>query len=91
MFSKPVQLSFNEKKGSIPARTDIDVSSMDVCAQKAEAAIKDPAKQLPSTSYLISPDENGSLNDVITQFLNTPSEQVDDFIAKFADAVKTSG
>ena len=91
MFSKAVQLSFNEKKGSIPARTDIDVSSMDVCAQKAEAAIKDPSKQLPSTSYLISPDENGSLNDVITQFLNTPSEQVDDFIAKFAEAVKTSG
>ena len=91
MFSKPVQLSFNEKKGSIPARTDVDVSSMDVCAQKAEAAIKDPSKQLLSTSYLISPDEDGSLNDVITQFLNTPSEQVDDFIAKFAEAVKTSG
>ena len=91
IFSKPVQLAFNEKKGSIPARTDIDTSGLDVCAQKAEAAIKDPSRQLPSTYYLISPDEDGSLNDVITQFLNTPSEKTDDFIAKFAEAVKASG
>ena len=90
LFSKPAQLAFNEKKGSIPARTDVDTAGMDVCAQKAEAAVKDPSKQLPSTSYLITHDEEGSLNDVITEFLNASSETVDDFVAKFAAAVKTS-
>ncbi len=45
---------------------------------------------LPAASYLISPDENGALNDVITQYLNTPGETPDDFVAKFAAAVKAS-
>ena len=91
MLAPDTQIAFNLKKGSVPVRLDVDVSSMDACAQKGVAALKDPAKQLPSTNYLISQDENGALNDVITQFLNTPSEKVDDFIAKFAAAVKTSG
>ena len=91
MLSPEAQLAFNMKKGSVPVRLDVDVSGMDSCAQKGVAALKDPAKQLPSTNYLISSDENGALNDVITQFLNTPSEKVDDFVAKFAAAVKTAG
>ncbi len=91
MLDPAVQIAFNKKKGSIPARTDLDVSSMDQCAQKGAAAVKDPAKQLPAASYLISNDENGALNDVITQYLNTPSESADDFVAKFAAAVKASG
>jgi len=91
MLDPAVQIAFNTKKGSIPARTDLDVSSMDQCARKGAAAVKDPAKQLPAASYLISNDENGALNDVITQFLNTPSESVDDFVARFAAAVEASG
>ena len=91
MFSPEVQIAFNMKKGSVPVRTDADGSSMDACAQKGIAALKDPAKQLPSTNYTISPDLNGALNDVITQFLNTPAMKVDDFIAKFAAAVKAAG
>ena len=63
---------------------------MDACAQKGVALLKDPRKQLPSITYLISPDETGALNDVITQYLNTPSETPDDFVAKFAAAVKAS-
>ena len=91
VFSKDIQLAFSQKKGSIPVRTDVDTSSLDVCAQKGAAAVKDVARQLPSTSYLISPDENGALNDVVTQFLNTPSETADDFVGKFAGAVKAAG
>ncbi len=91
MFDPAVQVAFNIKKGSIPVRTDADGSGMDICAQKGIAALKDPAKQLPSDSYLISPDLHGALNDVITQYLNTPSETADQFIAKFADAVKAAG
>ena len=91
MLSKDVQLAFNEKKGSVPVRTDVDVSGMDVCAQQGMAALRDPARQLPSTSYLISPDETGALDDVITQYLNSPGETADQFIAKFAGAVRAAG
>ena len=91
MLDPAVQIAFNSKKGSVPARTDLDVSSMDACAQKGVALLKDRRKNsCPPTSYLISPDEVGALNDVITQYLNTPAETPDDFVAKFAAAVKAS-
>lgn len=91
MLSPDVQIAFNKKKGSIPARVDLDVSSMDFCAQKGAAALKDPKKQIPSNSYLVSPDENGALADVITQYLNSDGESADDFVRKFAEAVKSAG
>ena len=91
MFDPKVQIAFNIKKGSIPVRTDANGAGMDVCAQQGIAAVKDASKQLPSTSYLISPDENGALNDVITEYLNTPNETADDFVGKFAAAVKSAG
>jgi glucose/mannose transport system substrate-binding protein len=91
LFDPAVQVAFNIKKGSVPVRSDASGAGMDSCAQKGIAALKDPAKQLPSTSYLISPDENGALNDVITQYLNAPDETPDAFIAKFAAAVQTAG
>jgi glucose/mannose transport system substrate-binding protein len=91
MLAPEVQIAFNTKKGSVPVRMDLDVSSMDQCAQKGVAALKDPKRQIPSQTYLISPDENGALNDVITQYLNTPGESADDFVAKFAAAVKSAG
>lgn len=75
----------------MPVRTDADASGMDKCAQIGVASLKDPKKQLPSTSYLISPDENGALNDVITQYLNTPAETADEFVQKFGAAVKAAG
>ncbi len=42
MLDPVVQIAFNNKKGSVPARTDLDVSSMDACAQKGVALLKDP-------------------------------------------------
>jgi len=43
VFTSPTtQVSFNNKKGSIPIRTDVDVSKMDVCARVGVEAMKDP-------------------------------------------------
>ena len=44
MLDPATQIAFNTKKGSVPARTDLDVSSMDACAQKGVALLKDPKK-----------------------------------------------
>ena len=34
------QIEFNKKKGSIPVRMDVDVSSMDACAQKSHTVLE---------------------------------------------------
>jgi glucose/mannose transport system substrate-binding protein len=35
MTSPATQVAFSAKKGSIPIRTDVDDSSLDMCAQRA--------------------------------------------------------
>jgi glucose/mannose transport system substrate-binding protein len=91
MLDPQTQIEFNTKKGSVPVRLDVDVSGMDACAQLGAAALKNPARQVPTTDLLISPDLSGALDDVITQFWNNPAMPVDEFVARFADAMQTAG
>jgi glucose/mannose transport system substrate-binding protein len=90
MLAPATQLEFNKKKGSVPVRLDVDVSSMDVCAQKGMAALRDPARQIPSDSFLTTPDMYGALQDVITEFWNTPSMDVDTFVENYAAAMEAA-
>jgi glucose/mannose transport system substrate-binding protein len=91
MLDPATQIAFNTKKGSVPVRLDVDVSSMDACAQAGAAALKDPKRQVPTTDFLISPDLSGALDDVITQYWNTPAMGTDEFVAKFTAAMQTAG
>ena len=56
MSAPATQVAFNMKKGSVPVRLDVDVSSMDVCAQKGMAELQDPKHQIPSDNFLSTPD-----------------------------------
>jgi len=89
MLAPQIQVAFNEKKGSVPVRLDVDVSTMDGCARAGMAALQDPERQVPSANFY-SPDLVGSVRDVITQFWNTPSMDTDDFINRFASAMKAA-
>ncbi|MFO1036847.1 MAG: ABC transporter substrate-binding protein [Geminicoccaceae bacterium] len=91
MLDPKTQIAFNSKKGSVPVRLDVDVSSMDYCAQTGAAALKDPKRQVPTTDFLISPDLSGALDDVITQYWNNQNMGTDDFVAKFASTLGTAG
>jgi glucose/mannose transport system substrate-binding protein len=91
MMSSEVQVAFNVKKGSVPSRLDVDVSGLDACAQKGMKALSDPAQQVASINYIASPDLVGATRDVITQFWATPTMTVDEFIEKFASAMKSAG
>jgi glucose/mannose transport system substrate-binding protein len=90
MLAPETQVEFNKKKGSVPVRLDVDVSGMDVCAQKGMAALKDPARQIPSDSFLTTPDMYGALQDVITEYWNTPSMDVDTFVENYAAAMEAA-
>ena len=85
--SPPTQVAFSNKKGSIPIRTDVDVKGLDACAQQGVAIMKDVSRQLPTPEMLISPDLEGSLQDVITKFWNT-NQSADDAAKAIAAALK---
>jgi glucose/mannose transport system substrate-binding protein len=72
------QVAFSIKKGSIPIRTDVDASKMDVCAQMGLTIMKDKSRHLGNGEVYLSPDQNGALSDVLTSYWNRniPIEKV---------------
>ncbi|MEM5343549.1 ABC transporter substrate-binding protein [Paraburkholderia azotifigens] len=87
MTSPQAQVAFSAKKGSIPIRPDIDANQLDVCAKEGIAIMKDKSRQLPNPEMLLSPDMQGALTDVITNFWNR-NQSVDDAQKAFASALK---
>jgi glucose/mannose transport system substrate-binding protein len=83
MLAPATQVAFSNKKGSIPVRTDVDVSSMDLCAQQGLEIMKDKSRQLGNGEIYMSPDQNGALTDILTAYWNKnqPVEKVQKDIA----------
>lgn len=68
-----VQVEFSLKKGSVPMRTDVDKSKLDVCAKKG-LELMSAGKIVPDQALILSPQQAGALNDFVDEFWTTPSE-----------------
>ncbi|CAN7226808.1 ABC transporter substrate-binding protein [Bosea sp. LjRoot9] len=88
MLEPETQIRFAQKKGSIPVRLDLDVSTLDACAQKAVKLLADKKHQVASQEMLSPPALTGAMEDVISQYWNTPAMSADAFMAKVADVLK---
>lgn len=89
MFDSETQIAFSAKKGSMPVRTDADVSTLDICAQDGTARIK-AGNIVAQVNILASSDYVGAVDDVVTQFWNTPSMDVDTFVEDFVNAMESA-
>ena len=87
MTSPSAQVAFNNKKGSIPIRTDVPMGDLDLCAKTGLEIMKDKSRQIPNPEALVPPDVNGPLQDIISKFWNT-NMSVDDAQKAFAAALK---
>lgn len=88
LLDPATQIEFNKKKGSIPVRMDVDVSSMDTCAQKSHSILSDPANQVESMEILSPPNFSGAMQDAVTQYWNNPNMSADAFIEKIVGAMR---
>lgn len=87
-FTSPAtQVAFNNKKGSIPIRTDVDAKGMDICAQTGIQVMKDASRHLPNPEMLMSPDLAGAVQDIVTKFWNT-AQTPEDAAKAIASALK---
>ena len=86
MISPAMQVAFNNKKGSIPIRTDVDTSKMDICAQAGVQAVKE-GRLLEGAGEILTPDANGAFEDAVSKFWNS-DQSVDDAIKAMAAALK---
>ena len=84
MLDRDVQVKFNNLKGSMPVRNDVDTSGLDACSKIGLEVIKDPSKQLAGPDWLAGADMLNSLADVVVEYWATPSETPDQFAAKYA-------
>jgi glucose/mannose transport system substrate-binding protein len=90
MLEPDTQIEFAQKKGSIPVRLDLDLSSLDLCAQKAVNWLADKRQQVPAQEMLSPPALTGAIEDAISQYWNTPSMTADAFATKVVDILKDS-
>jgi glucose/mannose transport system substrate-binding protein len=88
LLDPETQIKFAQKKGSVPVRQDVDVSSLDICAQTGMKILADPKRQVPAVELLAPASFNGALEDVISEYWNNPSMSSDAFIAKFMQAMQ---
>ncbi|HZX29569.1 MAG TPA: ABC transporter substrate-binding protein [Telluria sp.] len=83
LVAPATQLGFNRLKGSIPVRTDLDMSSLDMCAQMGLNIMKDRTRHVGIGEVYLTPDQNGALADALTIYWNRnqPVEQAQKAIA----------
>ena len=88
LMDPETQIKFAQKKGSIPIRTDIDVSSLDACAQTGVKMVSDAVRQVPAAEMLASASLNGAIEDTISEFWNKSAITPEQFIAKMTAVLK---
>ena len=87
MTNPEVQVAFNNLKGSIPIRADVDVASLDSCAQLGMEIMKDVSRQAPDASQMMEEFVYGAVQDIVTELWNTDMS-VDEAVKRFSDALK---
>lgn len=94
IMSKEFQTVFNQAKGSIPARLDVDLSQgFNPCQQKSQADLKASidAKTLVRSmahNMTVLQKYRGAMMEVITEFVNKPEMTSADAANAMADAVQ---
>ncbi|WP_417581296.1 ABC transporter substrate-binding protein [Pelagibacterium sp.] len=88
LISPEAQLAFNLKKGSMPIRTDIDLSGANACMQKAIPLLDNGL--LPSGDFALSSDTQQQLQDLSIEFIDNDSISVDDYIDRYASIIESA-
>jgi glucose/mannose transport system substrate-binding protein len=90
MISKPVQVAFNLKKGSMPARLDIDLEAANACMKKGIAILADPANAVPSGAQMMDRDTINQIRDLRNEFFTDESISVDDAFEQFVSILESA-
>ena len=89
LLSPEVQVAFNLKKGSLPIRGDIDLSTANDCMQKG-LEILASGNVLPSGDIIFSQDTSSQLNDLMTTFWNDHSMTVEEVQAAYVEIIASA-
>jgi glucose/mannose transport system substrate-binding protein len=92
MIDPPVQVEFNKYKGSLPARLDADVGSLDACAQIGQKVMAGgDANQLPNFALAFGPDTQGQIEDLLIHYWSTQGMSAADATKEFSTIIANAG
>jgi len=92
MMDPAVQVEFNKFKGSLPARLDADVGSLDACAQTGQKVMAgSDANQLPNFALAFGPDTQGQIEDLLIHYWSTPGMSAADATKQFSTIIANAG
>jgi glucose/mannose transport system substrate-binding protein len=92
MMDPAVQVEFNKFKGSLPARLDSDVGSLDACAQLGQKVMAGgEANQLPNFALAFGPDTQGQIEDLLIHYWSTPGMSAVDATKEFSTIIANAG
>ncbi|PPC78715.1 ABC transporter substrate-binding protein [Pokkaliibacter plantistimulans] len=82
-----VQTLFNNAKGSLPIRDDVDMSLADACIKKGLALLQRPDAIVQGYALFITPDTRGQIEDLLTEYWSTPDMTVDAAQQRFVEII----
>ena len=91
LISPKVQVAFNNAKGSMPVRGDVNLSDADPCMQKALKAVEHPDEIAGGTTRYVTPDTTNQLNALISQFWSDDSMTPEQAQKKWVEIFKNAG
>nr|WP_297456745.1 ABC transporter substrate-binding protein [uncultured Halomonas sp.] len=88
------QLAFNKIKGSIPVRTDLDISEFDSCAQRSMQDFKASIESdtlVPSMAHgmALSSAAQGAIFDIVTSYFNSTDMTAEQAAERLADVANS--
>lgn len=90
MISKPVQVAFNLKKGSLPIRADVDLAAADACMKLGLKILEDPKNILPDAAQMMQRDDVNQIRDLRNEFFTNPDMTVEQAQASFVEIIKNA-
>jgi glucose/mannose transport system substrate-binding protein len=86
LMSKETQVAFNLKKGSLPIRGDVDLAAANDCMKKGLAILATGAI-LPDGNQTLSPDTQGQIEDLMTEFWSSEDISAEQAQARYAEII----
>ena len=90
MVNPQVQALFNNAKGSMPVRDDVDMSLADDCMKRGLEIIGNQANIAESAGRWLSPDTTAQHNDLVAQFWADDSVSVEDASQRYIDILASA-
>ena len=86
MMSPEAQVAFNLKKGSLPVRGDVDLEAANDCMKRGLEILATGAI-LPDANQTLTPDTQGQIEDLMTEFWSDLNFSAEEAQRRYADII----